>query len=141
MSGRPGSWKLLLNNRLAALGLALLALIALIALAAPPLPLANPDQTALASRLLPVFSPGHLLGTDQLGRDILSRLIWGTRISLAVGVSATLIAALIGSLIGLVAGYAGGRTDSVMMRGVDMLMAFLTSCWRWRLWRCLAPAC
>ena len=51
-------------------------------------------------------------------------LIWGTRVSLAVGVSATLIAAFIGSLIGLVAGYAGGRTDNLLMRGIDMIMAF-----------------
>ncbi|WP_295814656.1 dipeptide/oligopeptide/nickel ABC transporter permease/ATP-binding protein, partial [uncultured Nitratireductor sp.] len=61
---------------------------------------------------------------DALGRDILSRLVWGTRVSLAVGISATLIAAFFGSLIGLVAGYAGGRVDALLMRGIDMVMAF-----------------
>ena len=123
-SARPGPLRLLLANRLAASGLAVLALILLVALVAPLLPLPDPDITAPADRLKPILSPGHLLGTDALGRDILSRLIWGTRVSLAVGISATLIAALAGSLIGLVAGYAGGRTDSLLMRGIDMIMAF-----------------
>ncbi|SON58099.1 putative D,D-dipeptide transport ATP-binding protein DdpD [Hartmannibacter diazotrophicus] len=123
-SGRPDNLRLLLNNKLAAGGLVVLALIVVTALAAPLLPLANPDATAPAQRLLPVLSEGHLLGTDALGRDILSRLIWGTRVSLAVGISATLIAAIIGSLIGLVAGFAGKRTDNLLMRGIDMVMAF-----------------
>ncbi len=123
-SGRPSVARLLMANRLAAAGFAVLALILLAALAAPLLPLPDPNATAPADRLMPALSPGHLLGTDALGRDILSRLIWGTRISLAVGVSATLIAAFFGSLIGLVAGYAGGRIDTLMMRGIDMIMAF-----------------
>lgn len=123
-SSRPGTLALLLNNSLATSGLVVLVLICLIALAAPILPLANPDVTAPADRLLPIFTAGHLLGTDHLGRDILSRLIWGTRISLAVGLSATIIAAFFGSLLGLVAGYAGGRTDTLIMRGIDMVMAF-----------------
>ncbi|GAB2204815.1 dipeptide/oligopeptide/nickel ABC transporter permease/ATP-binding protein [Roseibium sp. ROS1] len=123
-SSRPGTLALLLNNSLATGGLVVLVLICLIALAAPILPLANPDVTAPADRLLPVLTEGHLLGTDHLGRDILSRLIWGTRISLAVGLSATIIAAFFGSLLGLVAGYAGGRTDTLIMRGIDMVMAF-----------------
>ena len=123
-SSRPGTLALLLNNSLATSGLVVLVLICLIALAAPLLPLTNPDVTAPADRLLPVFTEGHLLGTDHLGRDILSRLIWGTRISLAVGLSATIIAAFFGSLLGLVAGYAGGRTDTLIMRGIDMVMAF-----------------
>ena len=123
-STRPGTVALLLNNSLATGGLIVLAVICLIALATPLLPLADPDATAPADRLLPVFSAGHLLGTDHLGRDLLSRLLWGTRVSLAVGVSATLIAAFFGSLFGLVAGYAGGRTDTLIMRGIDMVMAF-----------------
>ncbi|OKL45652.1 dipeptide/oligopeptide/nickel ABC transporter permease/ATP-binding protein [Pseudovibrio exalbescens] len=123
-SSRPGTIALLLNNTLAATGLALLVLVCLIALAAPILPLPDPDVTAPAQRLLPPLSPDHLLGTDHLGRDLLSRLVWGTRVSLAVGLSATFIAAFFGSLIGLVAGYAGGRVDNVLMRGIDMVMAF-----------------
>ena len=122
--GRPSTLRLLLNNTLATAGLVVLAFVFVVALAAPLLPLVNPDVTEPANRLQPLFADGHLLGTDALGRDILSRLIWGTRVSLAVGVSATLIAAYIGSLIGLVAGYAGGRTDNLLMRGIDMIMAF-----------------
>ncbi|MDX5595511.1 dipeptide/oligopeptide/nickel ABC transporter permease/ATP-binding protein, partial [Pseudovibrio sp. SPO723] len=121
---RPGTAALLLNNTLATCGLAVLLAICLIALAAPILPLPDPDVTAPANRLMPVFSEGHLLGTDHLGRDLLSRLIWGTRVSLAVGLSATAIAAFFGSMLGLVAGYAGGRTDAIIMRGIDMVMAF-----------------
>ncbi|MDR7030753.1 dipeptide/oligopeptide/nickel ABC transporter permease/ATP-binding protein [Rhizobium rosettiformans] len=123
-SGRITSWRLLLNNRLAAAGLLLIGLIAVLILLVPVLPLPDPDATAPADRLKPVFSAGHLLGTDQLGRDILSRLLWGTRLSVTVGFTATLIAALLGSAIGIVAGYVGGRTDNAIMRGIDMLMAF-----------------
>jgi peptide/nickel transport system permease protein len=123
-SGRPDALHLLLNNTLATGGLVVFALIVFAALAAPLLPLPDPDVTAPANRLLRPFAEGHLLGTDALGRDILSRLLWGTRVSLLVGISATLIAAFFGSLIGLVAGYAGGRVDTLLMRGIDMVMAF-----------------
>ena len=121
---RLSSWRLLMSNRLAAFGFFLLAFICVLIILVPILPLPNPDATAPANRLQPVFSAGHLLGTDQLGRDILSRLLWGARVSVAVGFAATLIAAVIGSAIGVVAGYAGGRTDNLMMRSIDMLMAF-----------------
>ncbi|MCD7059814.1 dipeptide/oligopeptide/nickel ABC transporter permease/ATP-binding protein [Pelagibacterium xiamenense] len=123
-SARLSSWSLLLNNRLATGGLIVLGIIALLAILAPLLPLDNPNATAPADRLQPPFSEGHLLGTDQLGRDILSRLIWGSQVSIAVGLSATAIAALAGSLIGLIAGFARGRTDNILMRLIDMLMAF-----------------
>ncbi|MDY8110559.1 dipeptide/oligopeptide/nickel ABC transporter permease/ATP-binding protein [Fulvimarina sp. 2208YS6-2-32] len=121
---RPSPLSLLLNNRLAAFGLAVLTLVILVALAAPILPLADPNATDPAGRLAGPLSNGHLLGTDALGRDMLSRLIWGTRVSLAVGLSASLIAAVLGSAIGLVAGYAGGRTDQILMRVIDLMMAF-----------------
>ncbi len=121
---RPGTLSLLFHNRLATAGLIVLLLITALALAAPWLPLPDPDITDPANRLLRPGAQGHILGTDSLGRDLLSRLIWGSRVSLAVGLSASLIAAVFGSLIGLVAGYAGGRTDALLMRGVDMVMAF-----------------
>ncbi|MEO3997914.1 dipeptide/oligopeptide/nickel ABC transporter permease/ATP-binding protein [Mesorhizobium sp. CAU 1732] len=123
-SGRPNALRLMLNNTLATAGLVILSAMILLALAAPFLPLADPNATAPAQRLLRPLAEGHLLGTDALGRDIFSRILWGLRVSLAVGISATLIAAFFGSAIGLIAGYAGGRTDNVMMRGIDMLMAF-----------------
>ena len=123
-SGRAGPLKLLFRNQLAAFGLIMLLLILLLVLITPWLPLPDPDATALSKRLLPIFSEGHWLGTDQLGRDMLSRILWGTRVSLAVGITATLVAASIGSLIGLLAGYFGGYLDGTLMRGIDMLMAF-----------------
>ncbi|MBO0344102.1 dipeptide/oligopeptide/nickel ABC transporter permease/ATP-binding protein [Roseibium sp. CAU 1637] len=123
-TSRPSTLGLLLNNTLATTGLIILGIICLLALAAPLLPLPNPDATAPADRLMRPFTDGHLLGTDHLGRDLLSRLIWGTRVSLAVGLSATAIAAFFGSLLGLLAGYAGKRVDTIIMRGIDMVMAF-----------------
>ncbi len=116
--------RLLARNRLAAFGGIVLLLLLLLALVTPWLPLLDPDVTDPANRLQTPFSTGHPLGTDALGRDILSRLLWGTRVSLAVGIAASLVAALVGSLIGIVAGYFGGRTDNLLMRGIDMLMAF-----------------
>jgi len=121
---RPGAWQRLTRNRLAAFGLGVLAVVVLLALITPILPLQAPDLTDPANRLLRPFEQGHVLGTDHLGRDTLSRLFWGTRVSLAVGVSATLVAAFFGSLIGIVAGFYGGRLDNTLMRGIDMLMAF-----------------
>ncbi len=123
-ASRPSTWRLFRRNALATGGLAILTLVVAVALLAPVLPLADPDATALAERLARPLTGGHLLGTDALGRDTLSRLVWGTRVSLLVGFSATLIAALVGSLIGFVAGYAGGRVDAVLMRGIDMVLAF-----------------
>ncbi|ROT98063.1 dipeptide/oligopeptide/nickel ABC transporter permease/ATP-binding protein [Histidinibacterium lentulum] len=116
--------KLLFRNRLAGLGAVVLGAIVLLVLITPLLPLQPPNVTDTANRFLPPFSEGHLLGTDHLGRDLLSRLLYGTRLSLAVGVAAAVIAATLGSAIGIVAGFYGGRVDNVIMRGVDMLMAF-----------------
>ncbi len=116
--------RLLFRNRLAGFGAVVLSVIVVLALVTPLLPLHPPNATDTANRFLRPLSEGHLLGTDHLGRDLLSRLLWGTRLSLAVGFAAAMIAAVIGATIGIVAGYAGGRTDNVTMRGVDMLMAF-----------------
>ncbi|WP_424930266.1 dipeptide/oligopeptide/nickel ABC transporter permease/ATP-binding protein [Amaricoccus tamworthensis] len=117
-------FRLLARNRLALWGGVVLALVVFLGLITPLLPLADPDVTNTADRFLPPFSEGAFLGTDHLGRDLLSRLMWGTRLSLAVGFSAAVAAATIGAAIGIVAGFYGGRTDNVIMRGVDMLMAF-----------------
>lgn len=119
-----GVWRRLRRNRLAVAGLVAISIAVALALLAPVLPLLDPAATETSLRLLPVGSEGHLLGTDHLGRDLLSRLVWGARTSLAVGVFATVIAASVGSALGLVAGFYGGRTDNVLMRGIDVLMAF-----------------
>ncbi len=116
--------KLLARNRLALGGLIVMCIVIVLALITPILPLADPDVTNTGNRFLPPFSEGALLGTDHLGRDLLSRLMWGTRLSLAVGFAAAIIAATIGAAIGIIAGFYGGRTDNIIMRGVDMLMAF-----------------
>jgi peptide/nickel transport system permease protein len=122
---RPAaSWRRLRGNGLTLFSLALITALVALALSAPLLPLADPYVTDLARRMLPAGTPGHLLGTDQLGRDLLSRLVWGTRTSLAVGFFAVLIAALLGTLLGLLGGYFRGWTDTILMRGMDVLLAF-----------------
>lgn len=119
-----GFFRLLARNRLALAGLIVMGLVVLLALLTPLLPLADPDVTNTANRFKKPLSEGALLGTDHLGRDLLSRLMWGTRLSLAVGFAAAVISATLGAAIGIIAGFYGGRTDNVIMRGVDMLMAF-----------------
>ena len=116
--------KLLFRNRLAGLGAIVLTLIVLLVLLIPLLPLPDPNATNTADRFLRPLSAGHLLGTDHLGRDLLARLLHGTRVSLAIGLVSAFLAAFFGSAIGIIAGYFGGRIDNLIMRGIDMLMAF-----------------
>ncbi|MFQ5876783.1 MAG: ABC transporter permease [Acidobacteriota bacterium] len=101
----------------------ILIVIAAGALAAPLAPLPPPDRQDLARRLEGP-SPGHPLGLDDLGRDVLSRVLWGARISLAVGLSVVLIAGTFGVAAGSVSGYLGGRVDAVLMALVDLLLGF-----------------
>lgn len=116
--------QMLRRDRIAAAALIVVILVVLLALLAPVLPLASPTKAKFSAKLEPPFTTGHLLGTDQLGRDILSRLIWGARVSLTVGALAALIASSIGALIGVVAGYIGGRVDNLIMRVIDIMLAF-----------------
>jgi peptide/nickel transport system permease protein len=112
------------RNRSALFGLLAAAGLAGLAAVAPLLPLAPPDQTHFATRLAGPLSSGYLLGSDQLGRDLLSRVIWGTRTSLVIGIGAALIALVVGSLFGITAAYYGGYADNLLMRGIDILMGF-----------------
>src|SRR5947209_8969656 len=97
----------------------ILALIFLSALAAPWLGLADPYQGSMIRRLRHINTPGYPLGTDELGRDMLARLIYGGRLSLIVGISPVLFAFVIGTSLGLVAGYVGGKINTAVMRTVD----------------------
>ena len=104
---------------------AFLALVVLLALVGPLL-VDDPGEQDLLRRLAPPGSDGHLLGTDQLGRDVLARLVVGSRISVIVGITAALLSGIIGSAIGILAGYAGGWTDRLLMRLTDVQLAFPT---------------
>lgn len=116
------TWKRLRKNRLAVAGLAILALILLLAIFADfiaPYPFDLQDYTATFQGP----SAKHLFGTDNTGRDILSRIIYGTRVSLQIGFISLMGGALIGCLLGAVAGYFGGIADTLIMRFNDILMA------------------
>jgi len=111
------------------LGLGFVALLALLAVVAPWVVPEDPERQSLRTRLKPPTLLGadgraHLLGTDHLGRDILARVIYGSRVSLVVGLSAVLVGGLIGSTLGLAAGYRGGRVDAVIMTVADAQLAF-----------------
>jgi peptide/nickel transport system permease protein len=112
-----------------AVGGSLVALVVLAAIFAPLIAPWDPYQQDLMARLKPGFwsanaAPGHLLGTDNYGRDLLSRLIYGSRLSILVGVSSMLLSALIGSVAGVIAGLRGGATEQAIMRFADAQMAF-----------------
>ncbi|MBI3291647.1 MAG: ABC transporter permease [Elusimicrobia bacterium] len=118
-------WKRLKQNRLALAGLGVIGLLALLALMAPHLVPHDPIHQDLLHRLEPP-SRFHPIGTDDLGRDVLSRLVYGTRISLMVGFVAVGISVVIGTLLGLVAGYYGKWVDACLMRLVDTMLSVPT---------------
>jgi len=106
-------------------GCAVVVLLFVISLFAPWISPHDPNQMDLQKVLMPP-STTHLFGTDQLGRDVLSRMIWGARISLKVGFVATGIAILIGTLLGAISGYYGRWVDTIIMRFVDIMLCFPT---------------
>jgi peptide/nickel transport system permease protein len=123
---RPSAlWQALRANRLSWLGIGLLLLIVAVAVLAPWIAPQDPLQQNIAYRLEPP-SPEFWLGTDSYGRDVLSRLIYGARVSLLVGFVAILIAMSIGSSLGILAGYAGGLVDQIIMGLVDVMLSFPT---------------
>lgn len=119
-----GFLKLLSRNRLSLAGLVVITVVIFVALVTPLLPLTDPDVIDTKNRFKTPFTTDAFLGTDHLGRDLMSRLLWGTRLSLAVGFCAAFLAALIGSSIGIISGFYGKHVDNILMRGIDMLMAF-----------------
>ncbi|MCC6802116.1 MAG: ABC transporter permease [Anaerolineae bacterium] len=117
-------WRQIRHNRAAMLGVLVLVLLALTAVTAPWIAPHDPNELDLLYPLQPPNTPEHLLGTDDLGRDLLSRLIYGTRISLVVGFIVVGIAGTIGVTLGAISGYFGGIIDSLVMRTVDFVIAF-----------------
>ncbi|MBP2099366.1 ABC transporter permease [Enterococcus rivorum] len=116
--------KKLFRNKLATVGLVLVSIMVLLAILAPVLAQYKPNEMAMNSTLLKPGQEGHLLGTDNYGRDLFSRIVYGARISLIVGIGAVAVGAAIGIFLGLIAGYFGGLLDSVIMRFMDALAAF-----------------
>jgi peptide/nickel transport system permease protein len=112
----------IIRNRLGVLGAAMILFCVFIAVTAPVV--APYDPSSQAFRRLQAPGGEHLMGTDELGRDTASRIIYGSRVSLQVGGLAVLIGLVLGSVIGLLAGYYGGRLDDWLMRGVDIMFAF-----------------
>lgn len=117
-------WTRFSGNPLNLIGLALLAVFVAIALASPLLLPHDPLRQVLAERLLPPGTPSHWLGTDQLGRDIVARLVAGSRLTLGITLLVVLIVVPIGLLIGTTAGFFGGAVDVVLMRMTDIALAF-----------------
>jgi peptide/nickel transport system permease protein len=123
---RRRHWRLaaFARDRAALLAALVLLAVALAAIAAPWIGAYDPYEANNLLRLAPPGAAGHVLGTDQQGRDMFARLVWGGRISLLIGVLPTLFASAIGLALGMLAGYARGIVDQVLMRVLDVLFAF-----------------
>jgi len=115
---------LIRSHRRVTFAFALVAVLFLIALVSPVISPHDPLAVRPDDSYLPPLTPGHVLGTDELGRDLLSRVLWGARVSLPVAFVAVAVGLFAGGLIGLVSGYAGGVADLLLMRFVDALLAF-----------------
>lgn len=112
-----------LNNKTAPVGFCISVMVIAVCLSAPLLPIQDPIDHSMVNRFRSPSSQ-YLLGTDNLGRDVLSRMIWGGRLSLLVGVLSVSFAMVLGTMIGLIAGYKGGMIDSIIMRVIDVMMCF-----------------
>lgn len=123
-----GYWETVLRrfprDRLGLFAAGVIALLLVLALFGPWLTSVDPYATSMLKRLKPIGFAGHPLGTDELGRDMLTRLVIGTRLSLFMGITPVVLAFIIGSAIGIVAGYVGGTLNTLVMRTVDVFYAF-----------------
>jgi peptide/nickel transport system permease protein len=117
------AWQRFRRSKLATIAVAYVVLITIIAVAAPLLSTGSPDAIVLNARLQPP-SGQHPFGTDNLGRDVLTRMIHGSRVSLIVGYSATALSLIIGSLLGALAGYYGGLADWIVSRLIEVVLCF-----------------
>ena len=123
-----GYWRVVLrqlkHEPLAMISAGVLLVLVIAAVFAPWLAPADPFKASMLKRLLPIGSPGYLLGTDELGRDMLTRLMYGGRLSFLMGIVPVFSAFFIGTTLGLFAGYLGGRVNMVIMRTLDIFYAF-----------------
>ena len=119
-----GAWQRLLRNRLALVGAGIVLFAIVVAIFAPWLSPNDPNATATSLRLATPGEHGYILGTDEFGRDMLSRLIWGSRTTLLVAFTATALALIVGVALGLVSAFYMGWFDILVMRLIDILMAF-----------------
>jgi peptide/nickel transport system permease protein len=117
-------WRQMRRSPFAIAGILILGLLAVIALDAEWIAPHDPNEMDLAAGAQPPSPPEHILGTDELGRDLLSRLIYGSRISLTVGLIVVGIAGTVGVTLGAISGYYGGVIDQLIMRLVDVILAF-----------------
>ncbi|CAG7653732.1 oligopeptide ABC transporter permease [Paenibacillus allorhizosphaerae] len=124
-SQKNRAWERFKSNKLALISLFVMAALILLALFAPLIAPYNPADQDLMNRLKPP-SKEHWFGTDDLGRDLLSRVLYGSRVSLSVGIFSVLFNVIIGITVGSLAGYYGGKVDSILMRIVDVMLAFPT---------------
>jgi len=105
-------------------GATIIAFWVVVAIFAPLLAPYEPSATDVSALLKPPLSEGHLFGTDQLGRDVFSRVVYGARVDLSMGLIGVVAPFVLGILLGVVAGYAGGKVDTALMRLVDIMLAF-----------------
>ena len=121
---RRGIKRIARRDRLAIVAALVLLAAVLVAVLAPWLPLLDPDTVDTPNRLRPPLTAGHRLGTDEFGRDLLARLVWGARVSLLAGVATAAAAMVVGVTLGVLGGFYTGWVETVVMRLTDILMAF-----------------
>lgn len=122
----PRFWTTFRQNRLAFLGFIIISTMVFLSFMGPVFNSHDPDYINILNTLSAPLSAGHLLGTDELGRDVLARLMFGGQISLGIGLAAMALSVILGTAVGMIAGYRGGVIGTVLMRLVDAVMAFPT---------------
>lgn len=118
------AWNKLIRNKTAVIGMIIVAIIFIFAVFAPLIASDDPNTLSIANAFKPMGTEGHILGTDEFGRDLFSRIVYGARVSIFVAIGGTLVGTLIGLFLGLIAGYQGGIVDSIIMRIMDGMFAF-----------------
>lgn len=118
------AWNKLRRNKTAMAGFVIVLILLIMAIFSPLISTHNPNKQDIANAYLKPGSEGHLFGTDEYGRDLFSRVVYGARISIIVAIGSTLVGGIVGLILGLIAGYTGGVIDSILMRIMDGMFAF-----------------